>query len=538
MTSSRLGPAVSEEGNTSSREEIEGSGNAQPPRAGRAVHPLDGARVGRAARWSAAGLAAVGGLALLANRQEGSVQRQSVLVDGAGYGDTADLESAVADADENSIIYVRRSTYTVRRGGLSPAAGVRIVGEGQGTHIRLADGANASVFDLRSPNVTLDSLMIDGNGRRQVYASGNGVQIWEKDCSVVNCYVSDSAGYNIVAVPGCERALILGNVSHDALEEGIELQGASSCVVVGNVVYGCLKNGLTSWNANGDCKFNVLAGNTVKACRGFGIFVYDGAHENAITGNAVLGCGGFGINLENTAVVEGTATPSGYYSSTPDTDPFGNTVTGNSVVGNGADGIRLNAISRVTVGGNVIRGNQGYGIFANESSRCSITANVVSENVRGGILLDGANCAVAHNIASDNGSEHQTGATADLVLGAGAALNALSGNRILGGPRAAVLVESRAEGNISFADLLGSRREPGLQLSGSATGLDRAPQRRVTGDVGRRITRILHGLGYPPRAVSIVPYGPGTVWMSRAADDQNLFLQADRPSVRVEVVVG
>jgi parallel beta-helix repeat protein len=242
-------------------------------------------------RRQALGAAALGALATAlarpASSRAASASNLYVVVDAAGGGDYADLETAVAAVGAGNTIFVKAGLYQIEKGDMRPAQGVRIIGEGWGTHIQAANGLNSNLFVAENDDIMFESLRIDGNGANQKLASGNCIYFGA--CvggGVRGCWVQASPGYNIVCFPGASHIVIAENFVSDGLEEGIELQGASSCSVVGNIISNHTENGIYLWNSSGDCSFNAVVGNTVSGSTEWnGIQVTDGAHDNTIAAN-------------------------------------------------------------------------------------------------------------------------------------------------------------------------------------------------------------------------------------------------------------
>ena len=118
-------------------------------------------------RRRALGLASSGVLAGLLARpttaRAASASNLYVVVDAAGGGDYTDLETAVAAVGAGHTIFVKAGTYQIRKGNMRPAQGVRIVGEGWGTHIQAANGVNANIFVADNDNIVFEALRIDGH---------------------------------------------------------------------------------------------------------------------------------------------------------------------------------------------------------------------------------------------------------------------------------------------------------------------------------------------------------------------------------------
>jgi parallel beta-helix repeat protein len=326
---------------------------------------------------------------------------------------------------------------------------------------------------------------------------------------------------------------IVGNHSLDAIEEGIELQGASHCVVNGNVVRGCGINGILLWNSTGDCRGNEVSGNTVSECGSFGILVLDGAHENAITGNTVARCGGFGIAIDNSTP---TTRGADYDLAEDVSDAYGNAVTGNVVVDNRADGIRMSGVSLCAVAHNVVRGNNGYGIYANSVSACSIRGNVVSANARSGILVDMADGVCNGNVCASNGPH--AGGPADaaaISIHPETRATSFAGNRCVGSAYG-IAVRSVADTTLDGNVVDGNRRSGVVRRGEGRVG---SPLRRsLSATVGSSRTAVRHGLPFVPSGVAVLPHARGEVWQPTPPDERFVYLESDREAMPVEILVG
>lgn len=360
-----------------------------------------------------------------------------------GTGDYATLAAAVA-AVTSGTIRLTDGTHALATANLSPATGVRIVGNGYNTVIRADNDLTSNIFEIQNPGVSIENLRIDGNKANRPATTGNGVK-WTGAAvtsgAIRGCWVHDVPGYNIVAFPGVAGLIISDNQSYDAEKEGIELQGASYCTVTGNVVEGCGFTGIYLWNSAGDCGYNTVAGNTVRACGGAGIGVQDGAHDITITGNTVKGCSSYGIGAD--------AGSGGVY-------PHSLTFAGNISEGNATHGIYLDAVARSVVTGNMTRantqtgilltgtsgitgaavsdnnvyGNGEYGIYA-KTIKGSIAGNTCGHNGREGIRVEASNYnAITGNVIFNN-SQSSAGGYDGIRIGGGgtnSTYNTLTGN--------------------------------------------------------------------------------------------------------------
>lgn len=455
-----------------------------------------------------------------------------VVVDASGGGDYTDVEEAVAATPPNSTIFVRRGTYPVRTGNLNPAAGVRVLGEGHGSSIRAADGLDTNVFSITNPNVVLERLKVDGNGANQTYKSGDCISYRRTSGGkVLGCFVRESPGYNIVGF-SCTRLVIDGNWSYDSREEAIELHGSSHCTITRNVVHDAL-NGIVLWNADDDCGWCSVLGNTVVGSSGYGIVVNTSGHDCTIAGNTVHGSGLSGITLNGRAEAI--------------------TVSGNVSTGNGRYGIQLDRVVSCTVSGNVVRGNALAGINLNVVEGTAVHGNVVTGNGDDGIHLDDQPAesargnVVSANVCAGNGRAH--GGRAGIGLfgpstGVSVARNRSydpgpSRTQAYGIAAAERPSPSPTSRNLLLGpNLLEGNGTGGMSIAAAVPEAFTVPYRRLAAAVGASETAVPHGLPYAPRAVELTMTSAGRAWISRAADAANLYLTADADGRSAELLVG
>jgi parallel beta-helix repeat protein len=500
--------------------------------------------------------AAAAGLAFSPAVAEASSSNLYVVVDAAGGGDYTSIEAAVAAVPAESTIFVKSGTYLVNDGPMDPAPGVRIIGEGYGSHIRLADGKNFFVFKMSRDRVTLESLRIDGNGMNQAYASSDVVAFVNKSQGggITNCWVHDAAGYNIVVWSGCANITIANNKSYNAREEGIELHGASYCSIVGNLVWNVGASGIYLWNADGDCGFNTVVGNVVSNCVGINIYLSDGAHDNTITGNVSRGSQNHGIQATKNS--------------------HDNVIAGNTAVGNALDGIVINLCGPNTVMGNTSRANTMNGIRIDRAPDCVVSGNVVRENGRTGIWANVANgAAITGNVASLNGrngielSTTSAETTRGLICtgntaranGRGSDNSRRSGIMIYGPCLNSIIASNRCyDDQPSPTQLYGinvndSGPDPlqlgpnqlagnvltGLYVPSSSTArIDSPPVRKLKATVDTTQVAVPHGLPYIPRSMAITMTSAGSIWKSASPDATNVYLKADAAGRTAEILVG
>lgn len=494
-------------------------------------------RLSRRASLQRAGLAAVAGAAGVTFAQAvdpadspAAVSSVSVIVDLAGAGDYTSLEQAVAQVPADTTIVVTRGTHVVQAGNMRPAPGVRIVGEGYGSHVRLANGVNRSLFVIGSDNVVLQGLRIDGNGPNQALASGNCVYFDAvRGGRLLDCHVHDAAGYNVVAFPGASRIAIANNHVYNARQEGIELQGASHCTIVGNVVSGIVGNGILLWSSTGTCAHNTVVGNVVESSGGFGIQVTDRAHDNTIAGNTSAENGIHGICVN---------------------DAGSNLVQGNVSRLNKRSGIQIEQARNCAVTGNLLLENAQNGIYIRTSEGCAVTGNVSRANKWNGIeLASGATSPIAGGVCSGNvcvgnGTDTSQSRRHGIMVHDALTGVAITGNRCYdsGSPKTQLYglgLTGSGPTDVALAgNSLAGNATSGLQVDPALGAIASSPVRRLRATVGSTQIAVPHGLPYTPLTVNVTMLSAGTVWRSAASDATNVYLRADGQNRSADVFVG
>jgi parallel beta-helix repeat protein len=484
---------------------------------------------------AAAGAAAVAGLARPGLAQA-STTNPFIVVDQGGQGDYTDFEVAVASTPANSTIFVRRGTYVISD-SIRPATGVRIVGEGYGAVIRAKNGFNKNPFFIENNYVVLENLNIDGNKANQQSNKSNVDFQGVTGGRVVNCFVHDAGGYNIVCYPGGTELIVSGNRVLDATQDGIEMMGTSNSTIVGNTVINC-GNGIQLWNNTGVAAHNAVVGNTVRNCPNMGIVVQDGAHDNVIVGNAVDAAGVNGIFIGNGG--NGVTNPAN-----------GNLVSGNTVANSVSAGIRLNGVSECVISQNLLRANGGHGVWLRYSEACSVNGNTATANKGSGIRIEGYPgsptrlVTVEGNVARNNGQDSAQNGDGVSIYGPSQQVsvggNVCSDSQATKTQRHGVSFEdttSNSDGILFNSNLVRGNRAEGLAILSLPAKTHNVPFCKVAANVGATETAVPHGLGYAPQAVTVTMRSPGTIWQSRAADATSVYLTADASGRQADVIVG
>src|SRR5439155_1093296 len=183
-------------------------------------------------------------------------------------------------------VFVKRGTYVVTTGNMSPAAGVTIAGEGHGSVIRAANGLNASIFNLTNGNVVIQDIRVDGNGANQ--SGGNAIRINADYATVCRCFIQDAADWGVLCFEAANHCIVTNNKLYASSPTtfvptgGVELYGAAYCTVAENVITDARSNGVYLANRTTDCHHNTVSANSVASCKHAGVFAELGARDNAI----------------------------------------------------------------------------------------------------------------------------------------------------------------------------------------------------------------------------------------------------------------
>jgi parallel beta-helix repeat protein len=468
-------------------------------------------------------------------RAEAASSNIYAVVDVGGGGDFTDLENAVQSVPADSTIFVKRGTYQIQSGAMHPAAGVRILGEGYGTHIRAKDGLNADLFQIQADNVTLENLRIDGNQTAQVASSGHCVKIdGVQGAQILNCYIHDASNYNLVGYPGTTRAVIQGNHVYSSHQEGIELMGGSFCSIVGNVVWDVgtttTAAGIFLWTFSAgspECQYNTVSGNVVSGSH-YGIQVSADGHHNVITGNTATANMSHGIVISN-------AGP--------------NVVSGNVVTANPANGVHIDRSPNCVVSDNLVSSNSQAGIRVVTSDGTAVTGNSVTDNGWHGIdIVTGTDSAFGGtctgNVCVGNGTDTSQSRRAGIGV-SGPYKGVVVANNRCYDPKSAktqlygvLVLDNKSSDVLVGPNIVGGNAQTGIRVDSTATSAYSVPYRKLTASVGPGQTAIPHGLPYAPRAVTISMTSAGTIWRSAAPDDTNIYLKADAQSRNADVYVG
>jgi nitrous oxidase accessory protein len=175
-------------------------------------------------------------------------------------------------------------------------------------------------------------------------------------------------------------------VSGDGVGSTITLS-ADGCTLEGFVV---MNSGNPHAGIEVRSNGNIIASNTVRWNRGYGIFVSNSTN-NTVERNSISNNGFDGIFLLGS---------------------LGNDIFGNTINSNGMNGIRLVDSDENTIESNAIVNNALYGVLLERSNRNVIRENTILHNLKGGIrLVDSTGNIITRNNYDDISLENSEGNT-------------------------------------------------------------------------------------------------------------------------------
>lgn len=432
-----------------------------------------------------------------------------------------------ASAARGETIHALAGVHHLGGEGLRLSSGVRVVGDGPGTIIDVAAGGGRSApITLAGSWSALCSLSVRGVSAGSSRAL---VEIGAANCQLVECDFETAGGWAVAGMTSASGLIVRGcrmlGTAGAAQGGGIIIRGAGSCSLSANAFRGVPGPGVELLGAS-HCS---VLGNTVDDSAGPGVFVHGGARDNAVLGNVVSGCG------EGLVVESRPGEP----------DSLDTVLSGNVCTASRADGIRVSGSDRASVTDNNVRGSAAYGILLSKAGVCSVTGNVVYHSGRAGIaLVDAQDCVCSENLCEGNGADAGTPAASAGILLMSAARSVISGNRSLddvnlSSQRYGISMDAGSEANVLAANIVSGNASEGVRTDvGGRTSNDTVPWHTLEATVGRGVTEIPHGLSYPPLLAGLTMLSRGQVWVSRAPDETNLYLQADGPQRRVLLLLG
>lgn len=359
---------------------------------------------------------------VIASPRDINAQRQAVFDprdDGATTGASASdnltaIQTTITAAATVKGVVRFAELYEVS-GQLDVPSNATLEGNGRGTGVKLADGANTAVVRIggtsgaRRSKITLRNLEIDGNKANQTPGTTNlhGVSgNWCDDATIEGCYVHDTLGNGIVVLgdnPQIHHNRV-GNCGQgggaQAGRAGIVVNRNSGLVsdssprpsVTHNHVWGYAEHGIKVYeNAHSpDVSHNHVWGGA--AGSGWGIYI-TGCRRPTVIANIVEDAIGLGIQVtdENTGA-----------------DSYDVIVTGNIVSGGSNGGINVTALTatsvRAIVTGNIARDNDQDGIAVARFPYSIVADNIAYANGRHGIsVYRSSRSHVHHNQSVNNG---------------------------------------------------------------------------------------------------------------------------------------
>lgn len=464
--------------------------------------------------------------------------------------DTAAFQAAFADLGAGGgSVFVPPGVHAVI--DVRPPAGCTLFGTGNRSVLRLPDGADRNLCTVTTSDVTVTRVRLDGNrdGQTQVC---NAIAFWAPATRgrVVACEVVGAKGYNIVAFPGVTDILVAGNLSADCDEELIEAHGASRMVIVGNHCVNAGKNAIYVWGntaMGGSASEVTIVGNVVSGwsqdapgCAA--IRVEDGSSDVTISGNVVTagnsGPGATGINISSS-----TGAPL-----------LGVTVTGNVVEDGTGFGLAAQNAAATILHGNVVHNAGAHGVRVDRNAMATVvSANVVSASGSSGIgLLSAHDFTVRANLClangADSGRPDYDRHGIDLWGGNGANPPVLRGTVVAnrcsddgaGTQLHGIGLVNRVQQVALAANVVDGNSDTGVEQYFAVLdeGTTTTASRQIAVAADTTETAVPHGLGYVPSTVHITLTGPDPVWVSREADDTNVYLSAAADGATCDLLVG
>lgn len=285
--------------------------------------------------------------------------------------DTSEIQATIdlAASQGGGIVYLPPGRYRTSN-SLRLKDNVTLQGAGFSTIIACQNGSDVVINDdviNGNTKLVIRDFKIDGTSS---HLPNNGVALRGcTNCLIYGVEVDSVAGYSIVlwmannfTVP-CQRVVIANCITHDSIDNGIELYGAKDCAVIGNISYNNTNHGIQVWNGarNVTVANNVCFGNN----GGITLFAYDAnsalidTRDITITGNICRD-----NNLTGIMIQGSTDLP------VINVRVANNVITKSTTVTTGGTqqgGIFLFNVKEISLAGNTIRGNY-YGIYAQRST--------------------------------------------------------------------------------------------------------------------------------------------------------------------------
>lgn len=292
-----------------------------------------------------------------------------------GTSDETVINAAITavNALGGGTILLKTGTYTATTTGITLLSNVILRGEGLGTYVTLANGANVSLIDIEGKqNVVIQDMYIDGNGVNQTIEK-HAIRIGQASSyvDVYNCRVVNGSHHNVLSV-------LDGGFSHNDHIRVINchVSGAGAMVEATNDG-ACIA-------LQGD--YCLAQGNFITDTSFVGIEIYhDGNHSSAVNNYIIwngqsdtLGAIQVGTNNENSVI-------------------SGNIITGTGVAGHAAIKVLANYC---TITNNTIFDlTNGHGIWVSGGSFGTYANNTIKNIAGEGFYIEGTyNTFMGNNV--------------------------------------------------------------------------------------------------------------------------------------------
>jgi parallel beta-helix repeat protein len=308
-----------------------------------------------------------------------------------GVDDQKEINAALASlpdgANSSGTVVLLEGTYTLSDSIVIDKDGARLVGQGWGTVLRLANGANSTMVlvgpDANRQFVEIAELRLFGNGENQT--AGHGILLRGSGHRLhrINIEGARQDGIRAESADGSDQYEFVCDdltVIHSG-RDGISLDDAIFNAEIIRVVVHGARNGpgrYGIYDRGGQNKF-LLCHTYHNPSHGF---FKDYGREARISGGEYESNGGYGIRLFSVV---------------------GCSVDGALFYGNGDAGISLSYGVDCTLTGNTSRSTNETGIYLSGSSRNLVSGNTIYETTKSGIHVgDGSRLnRIAGNVVHD-----------------------------------------------------------------------------------------------------------------------------------------
>lgn len=326
-----------------------------------------------------------------------------------GIADDVTIQLAITAAGAGGRVLLLAGLYDIR-GHLLPPSYSTVMGEGWGTHLKLANHTAAvDVFrnsDISGGNtrITIRDLRIDGNRGNQT-AGRYGIYFKNVDYSnILNCWI-DSCYVEGIQLNLSDHNLIMGCECYDSRVNNIGLVDSSFNRIVNNILRSSSEGmGLyVNYSASVSLR-NIIMGNDCISNNHEGIGVRPTCDKTIIVGNYCYANGDNGISVSGqfNTVIGNIVDSNQYHGIGLDGSDF-NLIQGNVCLSNGTaaaatySGIRLtNGATYNNIANNLCKGtSQKYGIDILDGTGSSdnnrVLNNMLQGNATGPLNDEGTN---------------------------------------------------------------------------------------------------------------------------------------------------